>query len=76
MNCARSQFGRDIVVAHAVLKNISRTYFSREGPRSQGACWGVCGSGVPSYDFLNLYSVFDDRFSISFPSEMARTKEP
>jgi hypothetical protein len=48
----------------------------REGPRSQGASWGVCGSGVPPYDFLNLYGVFDCRFSISFSRETARTNEP
>ena len=33
---------------------------------SQGASWGVCGSGVPPYDFLNLYGVSDSRFSVSF----------
>jgi hypothetical protein len=37
----------------------------REGPCSQGAFWAVCGSGVPPYDFLNLYGVFDSRFSTS-----------
>jgi hypothetical protein len=39
----------------------------REGPRSQDASWGVCGSGVPPYDFLNLYGVFNSRFSIKVP---------
>jgi hypothetical protein len=29
--------------------------------------WVVCGSGVPSYDFLNLNGVFNSRFSVSFP---------
>jgi len=38
----------------------------REGPRSQGASWAVCGSGVLPYEFLNLYGVFDCRFSASF----------
>jgi hypothetical protein len=40
----------------------------REGPRSQGASWAVCG--LPEYRhtiFLNLYGVSDSRFSISFP---------
>ena len=31
--------------------------------------WGVCGSGVPPYDFLNLYfrkyGVFDSRFCLA-----------
>jgi hypothetical protein len=44
--------------------------FLREGPRSQGASWAVCGSGVYiyilPYEFLNLYGVFDCRFSASF----------
>jgi hypothetical protein len=31
----------------------------REGPCSQGASWGVCGSGVPPYDFLNVYGIFN-----------------
>jgi hypothetical protein len=39
-----------------------RSYFLREGPRSQGASWGVCGFGVPPYEFLKLYGVFDSRF--------------
>jgi hypothetical protein len=30
----------------------------REGPRSQGASWAVCGSRVLPYEFLNLYGVF------------------
>jgi hypothetical protein len=29
----------------------------REGPCSQGASWVVCSSGVPLYDFLNLYGI-------------------
>jgi hypothetical protein len=29
--------------------------FLREGPRSQGASWGVCGSGEPPYDFLRQH---------------------
>jgi hypothetical protein len=41
-------------------------YFLREGPRSQGASWAVCGSGVPPYDFLNFYGVFNSRFCTSF----------
>jgi hypothetical protein len=43
-----------------------RILILREGPRSQGASWGVCGSGVPPYEFLNLYGVSHSRFSISF----------
>ena len=39
----------------------------REGQCSQGASWAVCGSGVPPYEFLNLYGVFDSRFCPSFP---------
>ena len=35
----------------------------REGPRRQGASWVVYGSGAPSYDFLNLYDVFNSMFS-------------
>ena len=46
-------------------KNLVLEYF-RESPRSQGASLGVCGSGVPPHDFLNLYGVSDSRFSISF----------
>jgi hypothetical protein len=37
------------------------TAFLREGPCSQGIL-GVCGSGVPPYEFLNLYGVFKSRF--------------
>ena len=33
----------------------ARVSFLREGPCSQGASWAVCGSGVPPYDFSNLY---------------------
>ena len=47
--------------------NSNLTTILREGPRSQGASWGVCGCGLPPYDFLNLYGVFDSWFSISFP---------
>ena len=36
----------------------------REGLCSQGASCAVCGSGVPPYDFLNVYGVFNSRFSI------------
>jgi hypothetical protein len=39
-------------------------YFLRDGLRSQGVSWGVCGSKVPPYDFLSLYGVFDSRFSM------------
>ena len=39
----------------------------REGPRSQGASCVVCSSGVPPYDFLNLYDISNIRFCISFP---------
>ena len=38
----------------------------REGPCNQGASWGVCGSGAPSYDFLNLYDIFNNKFPTSF----------
>ena len=38
----------------------------REGPCSQGASWVVCGFGVPPYEFLNLYGIFDSRFKMSF----------
>jgi hypothetical protein len=37
----------------------------RECPCSLGASWAVCGSGVPPYDFLNLYGVFNSKFSVS-----------
>jgi hypothetical protein len=36
----------------------------REGPCSQGASSVVCGSGEPPYDFLDLYGVFNSKFSI------------
>jgi hypothetical protein len=49
--------------------------FLREGPCSQGASWVVCGSGVPQYDFLNLYCIFNSRFCISFSWKTARTKD-
>jgi hypothetical protein len=36
-----------------------------KGPCSQqGASWVVCGSGVPPYDFLNVYGIFNIMFSI------------
>jgi hypothetical protein len=38
----------------------------REGPCSQGASCVVCGSGVPPYDFLYLYGIFDSMFCASF----------
>jgi hypothetical protein len=47
----------------------------REGPRLQGGYAGGSGSGVPPYDFLNLYGVFDCRFCIRFSCETARSKE-
>ena len=48
----------------------------KRGSAQPGCILGVCGSGVPPYDFLNLYGVFDCMFCISFSWEMARTKEP
>ena len=44
----------------------ARVSFLREGPCSQGASWAVCGSGVPPYDFLNLYGGLICRFCPSF----------
>jgi hypothetical protein len=44
----------------------ARVSFLREGPCSQGASWAVCGSGVPPYDFLDLYGVFNSGFSTGF----------
>jgi hypothetical protein len=38
----------------------------REGPRLKGGYSGGSGSGVPPYDFLNLYGVSDCRFCASF----------
>jgi hypothetical protein len=38
------------------------TVLLREGPRLQGGYSGGSGSGVPPYEFLNLYGVFDCRF--------------
>ena len=57
-----------VLVRIIILVYRSRPYQSieipgREGPRSQGASWGVCGSGVPPYDFLNLYGVFGSKFT-------------
>jgi hypothetical protein len=49
--------------------------FLREGPCSQGASWGVRGSEVPPWEFLNLYGIFNRRFSTSFSRETARTKD-
>ena len=34
--------------------------------RAEGASWAVCGSGVPPYEFLNLYGVFGSRFCAGF----------
>jgi hypothetical protein len=34
-------------------------FFEREGRRSQGVSWAVCGSGAPPYEFLNLDGVFN-----------------
>jgi hypothetical protein len=48
------------------VKVLVRILILREGPRSQGASWVVCGSGVPPYDFLNLYGISNSRFCISF----------
>jgi hypothetical protein len=45
-----------------LFRLLNLVYFLREGPCSHGASWGVCGSGVPPYDFLNLYGVFNSRF--------------
>ena len=41
-------------------------FFLREGPRLKGGYSGGSGSGVPPYDFLNLYGVSDCRFCASF----------
>ena len=43
---------------------------------THGASWAVCGSGVPPYDFLNVYGVLNSGFPNSFSWETARSKEP
>jgi hypothetical protein len=60
-------FGFYMIKSATRLINSGNLHILREGPHSQGASWGVCGSGVPPYDFLNLYGVSDSRFSISSP---------
>jgi hypothetical protein len=59
-----------------VARSRATVYIFGEGPCNQGASWGVCGSGVPPYDFLNLYGIFNNRFWSSFPCKTARSKEP
>ena len=46
----------------------------REGPCSQAASCVVCGSGVPLYDFLNLYGIFNSRFPVSFSEKRLELK--
>ena len=36
----------------------------------------VCGPGVPPYDFLNLYGVFNSKFFTRNGCETARPKQP
>jgi hypothetical protein len=54
-HCRISASHKSILVDPYQQKSLE--FFLGEGPRSQGASWGVCGSGVPPYDFLNLYGV-------------------
>jgi hypothetical protein len=58
----------------AMINKINYLYVLRESPCSKGASWGVCGSGVPPYSFLNLYGIFDCRFCISFPEKRLEVK--
>ena len=57
----------------AFLK-ICKVVFLREGPCSHGASWAICGSGVPPYDLLNLYGVFNSRFSASVSQKLLELK--
>jgi hypothetical protein len=60
-------FIQNLINGHAkVCFIVTVFWYLREGPRSQGASWAVCGSGVPPYDFLNLYGISNSRFCISF----------
>jgi hypothetical protein len=49
-------------------------YLLREGPCSHGASWAVCGYRVPPYDFLNLYGIFNSKFSASVSQERLEPK--
>jgi hypothetical protein len=49
-------------------------YLLREGPCSHGASWAVCGYGVPPYDFLNLYGIFNSKFFASVSQERLEPK--
>ena len=56
-------FTRDLARASFFLsRHTLRIPFLREGPRLKGGYSGGSGSGVPPYDFLNLYGVSDCRF--------------
>ena len=48
----------------------------REGPCSQDASWVVCGSGVPPYEFLNLYGIFNIMFCPSVSQKRLELKSP
>jgi hypothetical protein len=65
---------RSPVVAMPMYVQLVKFYNLREGPRSQGASRAVCGSGVPPYDFLNLYGISNSRFSGVFPKERLELK--
>jgi hypothetical protein len=55
-----------------IIKTVSEYLGTlREGPRSQGASWAICGSGVPPYDFLNSYGVFNNRFCLKVPERLS-----
>ena len=47
------------------LVHVCIIFFKRESVQP-GCILGLCGSGVPPYEFLNLYGVFNSRFSNSF----------
>jgi hypothetical protein len=70
--------GSKCVLAQGVLSLYTwrpRRLCFKRGSAQPGCILGVCGSGVPPYDFSNLYGVFNSRFSVSSLRETARTKD-
>ena len=49
-------------------------YCFKRGSAQPGCILGGCGSGVPLYDFLNLYGVFNSRFSVIFSEKRLKLK--
>ena len=60
-----------LATKNTVPRGIAKKSLKREGPCNLGASWEVCDSGVPPYDFLNSYGIFNNRFSIRNGRETA-----